>query len=507
MGSSPHEIVAVTVETGLAVVSIGPVRDSRDVDSCGCPFSRAHVGTGCINPISDSASRKRDVGEQWPRLCYFTDGRSLAFVGASADGIYRIWIRPLNALEAHPLLGTEEAGDAQGNGTIFWSPDSRYLAFATRQTLKKIDVAGGPAQVLCSLDSSKFVVGGAWSREGVIVFGYAGNSLFRMLDTGGPCTPLTTLNPPEDSHMFPSLFPDGKKVLYFTAGGSTSGQRPNETVYVRSLDAPRGGNGKMIMSTPYAALYVPYGNSRMGRLLFVRDRTLLAQPFDPDRLELTGEAVPVAEQIGILFNDPFFSASMTGVLAYRTTAIERYELIWFDRQGHIIGKPGQPAFYREVAVARDGKRAVYGDHDTGALWMLDLVRGTKLRLTEEFAESVVLSPDGDRVAYGSDFPRNLYQKRADGAKGAELLLKSPENKLPLDWSRDGRVLLYRADNAKTKSDLWALLLDGDRKSFPVLQTQFDEPEGQFSPDGRWLAYTSKDPSRVWWKLPDGVTGC
>jgi len=247
--------------------------------------------------------------------------------------------------------------------------------------------------------------------------------------------------------------------------------------------------------------YIPSEAGGAGWLLFMREGTLVAQAFDPRKLELSGDPVPVAGGVGSFPNANFamFSLSATGVLVYRGEGLVHQQLTWFDPQGTSMGTLGEPGQYSNPALSPDGKRiAVVENGSQGNLdiWVLDAARGTNTRLTFDPAQDVqpVWSPDGSRIAFastrGGGF--DFYQKASDGSGDDQLLLKSDENKIPTDWSRDGRFLLYNATASKTGNDLWVLPLEGDRKPIPFLRTEFAEGQGRFSPDGRWIAYVSSE---------------
>jgi eukaryotic-like serine/threonine-protein kinase len=214
-------------------------------------------------------------------------------------------------------------------------------------------------------------------------------------------------------------------------------------------------------------------------------------------LELSGEAVPVAENIGSNNANAWFSASTTGVLAYRTGVGfgQSTQLAWFDRQGKLLGTAGEPASYDTVSLSPDGIRAAADRRDLGtrrAIWLYEFARGVSTRLTFDTVDGYapVWSPDGSRIVFLSG--RTLYQKVSSGAGNEEVLLKS-NNAIGLsDWSRDGRFLLYSEEDPKTGWDLWVLPLDGDRKPMPYLRTAFPETQGVFSPDARWVAYRSAE---------------
>jgi eukaryotic-like serine/threonine-protein kinase len=425
------------------------------------------------------------------------DGRQFAFFAAGPDGVQRLWIRSLDALEARPLPGSESSVLAP----FFWSPDSRYIAFDAGGKLKTIDISGGPAQTLC--DVAQYAVGGSWNRDGVIIFGQSPGGIMRISASGGPASPLTSLDSSrgEIQHVLPSFLPDGRHFIYLR----TSGKPENSGVYVGSLDArPEEQGSKLLLATAYGPAYVPSSNPGFGQLLFVRDGTLMAQSFDARRLELVGDPIPMAEQLGTYRDFGFFSASVNGVLVYRTGGGGGdSQLTWFDRQGKVLGTAGEQGLYRAPALSPDGRRAAVSRRDPQngklALWLVDFSRGTSTRFTfgSSSATYPIWSPDSSRIIFasGSAGAYDLYQKPANGATDEELLLKSSENKYPADVSRDGRFLLYVSLDPKTKDDLWMLPLGGDKKPFPFLQTEFNEADGHFSPDGHWVDYRSDESGR------------
>jgi eukaryotic-like serine/threonine-protein kinase len=254
-------------------------------------------------------------------------------------------------------------------------------------------------------------------------------------------------------------------------------------------------------STPLVAsnsgpAYAPSNEPNTGYLLFTREGALIAQPFDNRRLELKGRAVPVAEQIGGGYG--LFSASANDVLAFRRNVAS--QLTWYDREGKVMGTPGEPGGYGNLALSPEGTRLAVtkgGGTDAPNIWLVDLSRGgagTRFTFDSASHASPVWSPDGSRIIFSSnrDGPFNLYQKPTNGVREEEILLKSSENKLATSWSSDGRFLLYEAVHPETKNDLWVLRLAGDRKPVPFLITQFNERQARFSPDGHWVAYTSDE---------------
>jgi serine/threonine protein kinase/Tol biopolymer transport system component len=411
------------------------------------------------------------------------DGRRVVF-RVSSEGKALLWVRALDSLTAQSLAGTEEANFP------FWSPDSRFVGFVSGGKLKKIEVTGGPAQTLC--EASDY--GGAWNRDGVIVFSLK-LALYRVSAAGGSPMPVTTLDASrkEVFQSHPRFLPDGRHFLYL----ASSGQQENTGIYVGSLDSKET---KRLLGTDTYAAYSP-----PGYLLFLRERTLMAQGFDASKLELTGEPFPVAEQVDRLTGANFglFSVSETGVLAYRSGSAAKMQLAWFDRGGKQLGTVGPPGIYSNPWLSPDEKRVAINRDDpqvsTADIWLIELARGTPTRFTFNSVNiAPIWSPDGGRIVFSTnrDGTMNLYQRAASGAGNDEALLKSDDVKLPNDWSADGSFILYQEQNPKTNYDLWVLPLSGEQKPFPFLQTEFYEAQGRFSPDGKWIAYTSNE-SGTW----------
>ena len=425
-------------------------------------------------------------------MAFSPDGRKLAF---TTSGPQRgVWIRDLEALETRHLAGTENAL------ALFWSPDSRFLAFGGGGQLKKIDVSGGPPQTLCEAGG---VGMGSWSRDGVIIFGASAQGpLRRVSASGGVATDLTVLNRQrgEAFHSSPIFLADGRHFLYFLGGSPEV-----NGIYVGSLDAkPEEQKRERLLATRLSVGYTPLQDSAGGRLFFMRDTTLMAQPFDVKKLQLTGEPIAVAEQLGTSGFHGFFSVSPSGALAYRTGAqAAGFQLTWFDRQGKAQGTFGDLRPDQGVALSADGARAAVRDTFTtanGDLWTLDFARGVRTRLTfrQTNGSSPIWSSDGSRIAFAAGNTMDtLYEKASSGAGDEKELYKKPgEIKFPSSWSHDGRFLLYYTTNVpQTGQDLWVLPLEGDRKPVLLLGTQFNEREGRFSPDMRWIAYTSSESGR------------
>jgi Tol biopolymer transport system component len=425
------------------------------------------------------------------------DGRRVAIVAKRGQGSDTILLRSVDSTVAQPLVGTE------GVSSMFWSPDSRFLAFYANGRLMKIDVTGGPPATVADVRGN--FGGGTWSRDGTIVFSALGTgnyALQKVSAEGGVPTDVWPDSASADvqvSRIRPSFLPDGRHLLYATVVVGQLGG-PTIAIEVGSLDSSE--RVQVVNSGSTNVQYV------QGHLLYLRDATLMAQPFDTDRLALVGEAVPVAEQIqrqGVQPPYGIFSASADGVLVYQTGTntgtVGGALLAWVDRSGKALDTVSVPGNYNSVALSPDGSRAVVGELVPLAdLWTVDLKRGVKTRLTFGAAQVFfpVWSPDGSQIAFASprSGPPNILVKAANGAGGEDPLTSSGILKFPSDWSRDGRYLLVGQEAAAgSRMDLMALAIKGDRKPFPVLTTPFNHFPATFSPDGHWIAYSSDESGR------------
>ncbi len=429
------------------------------------------------------------------------DGRKLAFLAPGTDGRDVVWIRALNSLEPHPLPGTENI-----LVPVFWSPDSRFIAFQSGSKLKKIDISGGPPQDIC--DAFAGVFGGGWNREGTIIFGTGGNGIMQVPAAGGVPALLTTTEGRNEVHTFPSFLPDGQHFFYLRAPN-------NPGIYLGSLNVkPEQQNSRRILSTPVMAVYAASADARVGHLLFLREGTLLAQAFDERILQPQGNPIPVAERVGSLFLSGFFSVAPGGALAYSAGpgVLWLSQLTWFDRQGRKLGSAGQPGTYSyaDFALSPDGTRLAaskvdprMGQGETG-IWLLDLLRGVSTRLTFDLSpdSAAVWSPDGSRVAFAAYRAGGygIYQKATNGAgKEQELVRATGDPRFPDDWSRDGRFLLFTQRDPRTHGDLWVLPVAGDGTASgtatPFANTEYSEGQGRFSPNAHWIAYASDESGR------------
>jgi serine/threonine protein kinase/Tol biopolymer transport system component len=422
-------------------------------------------------------------------LAISPDGRRLAFVATTPEGKQLLWLQSLDAVSAQSLGGTD--------GAIypFWSRDSRSLGFFADGKLKKIEAIGGPPITLCDAPEGR---GGTWNRDGVIVF--APNStgaLHRVAASGGTSSAVTKLDEAraETSHRWPFFLPDGEHFLYLNSvgvGTTTEGAM----ICVASLGKQESRLLRPANSNPAYA---------QGYLLFMRERTLMAQPFDAKRMETTGDAFPIAEQIqfGRVQSTGIFSVSEEGVLAYQTGAEQSgSQLTWFDRTNKPIGSLGDLAPYNSLSVSPDGRMATVAVPDQIGrtdLWLYEVERGLRTPFTfgPAQARQQLWSPDGRRIVFCSNRKGHfdLYQKASSGVGNEELLLESNLDKSPTGFSPDGRFLLYTTVDPKTKGDVWGFALEGGQNPLPFLQGDFNEGNGQFSPEGHWVTYQSDESRR------------
>jgi len=430
------------------------------------------------------------------------DGRLLAFTAKEADGKERIWIRPLDSLTQKALAGTENAQFP------FWSPDSRFIGFFAENKLKTVDVAGARPQALCDVTGNPR--GGAWNRDGTIIFTPDFiTPLYKVSAAGGAPSPVTELDSArkETSHRWPCFLSDGRHFLYYarTAAGES------KAIFIGSLGS---NERKLLFASDSRAVLASKDTSTAnaagpGYLLFVRNKALMAQPFDEDTLQLAGDAYPIAEDIQVdgeagPTGNAAFSVSFDGLLSYRADPGREVQFVWVDRASKQVTAVGVPSINYEPSLSPDGKRVAFGRTDSqqnsNDIWLLDLARGATTRFTFAPTDEVcpLWSPDGTRVVFSSNRSGrfDLYQKNSTGTGSEESLLQGGVEMYADDWSLDGRYLLYESNDPKTRFDLWVLPMVGDRKPFVFLQTGFNETHAQFSPDGRWVAYVSDETGRA-----------
>jgi eukaryotic-like serine/threonine-protein kinase len=434
------------------------------------------------------------------------DGRWVVFPATGTDGIARLWLRALDSLDAHPLERTES-----GNGIpppAYWSPDSRFIVYGLTPgpfspgKLMRQDISGGPPQVICDVLGA--VSGAAWSTDGTILFAdNTKRSLQRVSASGGDSSTAIELPTSDLRHLMPQFLPDGRRFLYFRATESSD----TVGVYLGSLDLPPSEQSKKPVLFTNRQAY--YSRVAGGQLVFLRDRTLFAQPFDADTAVLSGNPAPIADQVAS-FAPAWagqFSISDTGVLAYNSGPANSSAQLWIvDRSGKRMQSVGDPGLQESSEFSPDGKRLAATRTDpangTSNIWVTDLANGRSTKITYGTGrnDSPVWSPDGESIIFSSN--RNgvmdLYLRKADGSGEERSVLKTPEDKHATSWI--GNHLVFMTNSAQTGFDLWVLSNPekGNSQAVPYLKTKFMEVAGRISPDGRWVAYTSNEAGQ--WEI-------
>jgi serine/threonine protein kinase/Tol biopolymer transport system component len=443
------------------------------------------------------------------QLAISPDGRNIVFV-AGAQAAFQIWLRPLASGEARPIEGTE------GGTFPFWSPDSQFVAFFAGGKLKKVAIAGGPPSELTDATAGR---GGSWSRDNVIVFDRAqGSGLFRVPAGGGAPTAVTVLADGEDAHRWPHFLPDGTHFFYTAVTGACCPPAKPGTIKIGSLDhnEPAVPLLQADSSATYASNRVLFG--------LYQTQTLMVQAFDPDRRQLAGDAVPVTARVSMEGNR-YVSASVSenGTLVYASGgSLNPPQLTWFDRAGRPLGTLGEGRMDANLSLSPDERQVAVAlrraSPENLDIWTIDAApnlpsRPSRVTTDPQPEGWPVWSPKGTEIVFGigamgqgglPEKARLVLQTLANRNAPKETLLEAegiPSRPcgarqcilMPTDWSVDGRFVLYTfAGSFPATSDIWALPRFGDRKPLPVAQTEFAESQGTFSPDGRWIAYTTDE---------------
>ena len=438
------------------------------------------------------------------------DGQQIVFSGETESGT-SLWVRPLNALAARVVPQTTGADLA----FPFWSADGSQIVFRSGSQLKRIQIADGSTETIA--DGVTRFRRGAWSPEGTVLF--TTDVIHRLPAPGGEPVALTTLDRSlgEAAHAAPSFLPDQRHFLYKAA----TWNRRKGTIYIGSID---GSEPRKPLLEASRAIYV-----EPGYVLFTREERLFARPFDPDRLMFTGEPVLIADDV--FYSDSLdtsaFDASNDGTLIMRRRepAGPDLPLVWTDRSGSTRTPVDLKLSPIDFRLSPDGERIVYSEGDPPDVWVLDVTRGSRTRLTAdaEADHNAVWSPDGEWIAFDShrNDSHGIYRKRADGAVPEELLYAGQHEMEVTDWSADGRFIVFHQDNMclHCNYDIWVLPTFGERKPVQYTSGSFEELYGALSPDGRWLAYTTNesgtyqvvvqpfpDPSQGKWQISaDGGT--
>jgi Tol biopolymer transport system component len=432
-----------------------------------------------------------------PAAVLSPDGARLALVASGADQKQRIYVRSLDQLQATALSGTENARDP------FFSPDGQWIGFFADGKLKKISVQGGAAVTLCDAPNDR---GGSWGEDGTIVFTPDNRvALSKVSSAGGMPQPLTMLDKQggEATQRWPQVLPGGKAVLFTsnTTAGTLAGFEDSDIVVYSTASGQR----KTVQRGGFYARYLPSGH-----LVYMHEGTLFAVPFDLKKLEVTGQPAPILEGVvtGPIYAGAQFSVSETGNLVYVVGRAggQNVSIYWMDREGKFQPLRETPGFYINPAFSPDGKRLALEilDGKRSDIWVYEWERDIPTRLTfaGEGNGFPVWTPDGQRIVYSSKEKggtQNLWWIRADGAGDAQRLAESKSSQFAGSWRPDGKVLALSQLNPGTNSDIMTLPIEGNEKSGwrpgepkAFLNSPFVEDYPAFSPDGRWLAYTSNE---------------
>jgi Tol biopolymer transport system component len=418
------------------------------------------------------------------------DGKSIVF-SAKAEGKNQLFLRALDKLAPQPVPGTEDATFP------FWSPDSRSIAFFANAKLKRIDLAGGAPLTICDAPVGR---GGSWSTNGSIVFSPTfTDALLQVQGSGGTPAPATKLSDKYTTHRWPWFLPDGRHFLYLAANHAAT-TTTNSAVFWASLD---GKDNRLLFASRSNAIYAS------GRLLFVRDNTLMTQPFDGSSGQLQGEALALTADVqvdGSVWRGTF-SASDNGTLIYQPgMAGAGNRLTWLDRSGKDLSSVGSPDSFAMIELSPDDKKAAVTIGDPqGVIWIYDLVRNSRTRFTfgNESSMNPIWSRDSKQIAYltgnaSNAFARKLIVRASDGSGESREIaeigtMQTLQQELD-DWSPDGRYLLYDSGTIGQGNgvDIWMLPMFGDHKPSPFTAMPGDQGFAQFSPEGRWVAYSSTE---------------
>ena len=411
----------------------------------------------------------------WGSVAVSPDGQRLAYV-AIHEGVRRLFLREIDEFEAMVIAGTEDAFDP------FFAPDGQWVGFFAEDKLKKVSVRGGPPVTLCDAVNSR---GASWGPDDIIVFA-AGSptSLSRVSSGGGIVEVLTTPDNEqgEFGHSWPELLPNGRAVLFAI---DTGGGFDNALIAVQSLET---GERRILLEGGTAPHYAPTGH-----VVYAREETLLAVAFDLEELAVTGDPLPVLDNVIVNSFMGFAQSSFSkdGLLVYIPTdhPEAKRRLVWVDRNGGVEPLPAPERAYRLPRVSPNGQRVavVISTGATSDIWTHDLQSEGLAQLTSEIGrvDGPVWTPDGDRIAFVAG-GGNLYWQATDGSASGQSLWGGQHSGVPTSWSPDGKMLAVATHDPPTGWDILVLRM-GDEPE-PFVRTPFNEGGAVFSPDGHWIAY-------------------
>jgi len=433
-------------------------------------------------------------------LALSPDSHHVAFPALDSQGNPHIFVQDIDGGEARELVNTKIGGTVP---PVWWSPDSAWIGYSGVETIDKVEAATGLVQPICEKPGP--AVGGAWNRDGVIIFGSVNTGLWRVPATGGKPVPLTRLDASrhESTHQLPVFLPDGRHYLFLAA----STDKSQIATFARLLDDAPEKPSRLIVNSEYSTGFVALPGEKSGWLLYLRNGSMVGQTFDMDRLSLTGKPVNLPAAVATAYQTALFSVS-PDLLVFRGGGARRMvRFEWIDtKSGNPLGTIGEPSVIDEVRLSPDEKHVAYSREDDRGLsdiWILDLERGSTSRLT--FGDTTygfpVWSPDGSEVVYGGleNGAWQIFRKRVDGAGAGELVLKEQGLSLhPSSWSPDGRFLLFVRSNAATFTRESVAVLPLQKGATPLSlsgASEFNEAWGRFSPDGHYVVYASPETGR------------